>query len=118
MHFVSQPPMKREVVGFGRGNATTPDGLTGLREVDVDDLDALCPVLVDDFPIVSVYTLQVALYALQNPTPENIRRALYKIGTSGDCEEHIDSDTLFPLPVPEPSQWDDYLPPAEDQARS
>jgi hypothetical protein len=75
--------------------------------------DALSVDLIDTIDIVSTYTLHVALYALQNPTPENIRRALYKIGTSGDCDEHIDSDTLFPKPVPEPSQWNDYLPPKE-----
>jgi len=99
----------------GPRRLTTPDELTGLRELELDDPDvqALAPILVDDFPIVSTHTLHVALYALQNPTPENIRRALYKIGISGDCEEHIDSDTLMPLPVPEPSQWNDYLPPAD-----
>lgn len=61
--------------------------------------------LADTFPIVSPYTLQVALYALQNPTPENIAKALEKIGVSGDCEDHIDGETLLPLPVPKPSGW-------------
>lgn len=94
----------------GPSTLTTPDGETGLRSIE--DMEGLAPILVNDFNIVSTYTLHVALYALQNPTPENIRRALYKVGISGDCEEHIDWDTLFPLSVPVPSQWDEYLPPA------
>lgn len=65
--------------------------------------------LVDEISIASVWSLHVALYALQNPTPENIRKALSIIGTSGDCEEHIDHETLRPLPVPEPPGWDDPL---------
>jgi hypothetical protein len=53
------------------------------------------------------------LYALQNPTPENILRALAAIGTSGDCEEWVDWDTLLPLPVPPPNGWDRiYVMPA------
>jgi hypothetical protein len=102
----------------GPRTLTTSDEQTGLRSLDVDDLDELCPILLTDIEIVSTYTLHVAIYALQNPTPENVRRALYKIGTSGDCEEYIDSDTLMPLPVPEPSQWNDYLPPAQEGVES
>jgi hypothetical protein len=67
---------------------------------------------LSNIPIVSAYSLHVALYALQNPTPENIRRALYRLGTSGDCEEHIDSDTRMPLPVDEPPGWSDWIPEA------
>lgn len=61
--------------------------------------------LVDNLQIVSPYSLHVALYALQNPTPENIAKALEKLGVSGDCEEHIDPETLLPLPVPKPPGW-------------
>jgi hypothetical protein len=67
----------------------------------------------DDFNIVSVYTLHVALYALQNPTPENVRKALYLIGTSGDCEEATDEETLLPLPVPPPHGWEKAWIPEE-----
>lgn len=63
--------------------------------------------LLGNIDIVSHWTLHVALYALQNPTPENIERALAKIGISGDCEEHVDFETLKPLPVSKPNGWDD-----------
>lgn len=92
------------------------DGYRALKAADVDnmvlplDSSSMVETLVDEIGVVSTYTLHVALYALQNPTPENIRRSLYKIGTSGDCEEHIDEDSLMPLPVPEPPGWDDYVP--------
>lgn len=59
----------------------------------------------DDFNIVSIYSLHVALYALQNPTPENIAQALRSLATSGDLEEWVDESTLLPLPVSEPSGW-------------
>jgi hypothetical protein len=61
--------------------------------------------LVDNVFIVSAYTLHVALYALQNPTPEYIVKALEKIGVSGDCDEHSDNETLLPLPVSKPPGW-------------
>lgn len=81
-----------------------------LRSVsdDVLPLDSreMQDVLVDEIEIVSPYTLHVALYALQNPTAENIERALYLIGVSGDAEQHIDDDSLRPLPVPAPPGWD------------
>lgn len=67
----------------------------------------------DDFNVVSVYTLHVALYALQNPTPENVRKALYLIGTSGDCEEATDEETLLPLAVPPPHGWEKAWIPEE-----
>lgn len=59
----------------------------------------------EDFNVVSIYSLHVALYALQNPTPENIAKALYKIGTGGDCEYSVDEDTLLPLEMPPPHGW-------------
>lgn len=69
------------------------------------------PGYLDDIEIVSVYSFHVALYALQNPTPENIRKALYLIGTSGDCDEATDADTLMPLQLPLPSGWDrEWIP--------
>lgn len=86
----------------------------GLRQVVItddegnDESGAL--VLVEEIPIVSTYSLHVALYALQNPTEENIARALYKIGISGDVDEHVDSGTLYPLGVPEPPGWADRVP--------
>lgn len=61
--------------------------------------------LVDNIHIVSGYSLHVALYALQNPTPENIAKALGKLGVSGDCDEHVDPNTLLPLPVSKPPRW-------------
>jgi hypothetical protein len=89
------------------------EGHTALKRAGVDDMvlpldstNVLEP-LVDDIEIVSVYSLHVALYALQNPTPENIAKALAKLGVSGDIEEHTDWDSLLPLPVPPPPGWDD-----------
>lgn len=64
-----------------------------------------CPGWLDDIPIVSVWTLHVALYALQNPTPEIIHRALRMIVESGDAGEDWDEDML-PLPVGPPNGWD------------
>ena len=92
--------------------------MTGQRTEDGPDFGRLASVVfdhetdapaVDEMPVVSVWTLHVALFALQNPTPENIKQALSMIGTSGDCEEHIDHETLRPLSVPEPSGWDKPL---------
>jgi len=60
----------------------------------------------DDFNIISTYFAHVALFALQNPSPENIAKALTKLGTSGDLEDWTDSETLLPLPVSEPNGWD------------
>lgn len=92
------------------------EGYEALRAAKV--ADAVLPLdssrmeetLVQEIPIVSVYSLHVALYALQNPTPENIDRALTKIGVSGDCGEWpVDYDTTdyHPEPVPEPPGWED-----------
>lgn len=80
-----------------------------LRELeDALDFGERIPTqLVDEISIVSVYSLHVALYALQNPTPENIARALTKLALSGDIEEHVDTETWLPLPVEEPSGWAD-----------
>ena len=77
-----------------------------LREIDVEKADGM---LVWDIDIVSTWTLQVALYALQQGTPEARERALYLIGTSGDVEEHTDHETLLPLPVEKPHGWDDQI---------
>lgn len=73
-----------------------------LTEIEGDAFDG---ELVSDFRIVSVWTLHVALYGLQNPTSQNIDRALELIGVSGDVEEWTDSDTLRPLPVEVPDGW-------------
>lgn len=81
------------------------------EDVRQDIRDLVGPT--DDFNIVSTYTLHVALYALQNPTPENIRKALYLIGTSGDCEEATDEDTLMPLQQQPPSGWEKAWLPEE-----
>lgn len=86
-------------------------GYRALRAKKVDNMvlplksDRMEEPLVDNVSIVSAYALHVALYALQNPTPENIAKALEKLGISGDCDEHIDSETLLPLPVPAPPGW-------------
>jgi hypothetical protein len=92
-------------------------GLRSLDEEFEDDPERGAS-LVDEIPIVSVWSLHVALYALQNPTPDNILQALSMIGTSGDCEEHADMETLRPLPVPEPPGWDDplWVAPAASEA--
>lgn len=94
----------RATVVMGRYDhcPTTMEGKNDLREIDGDEADGY---LVSDLDIVSHWTFHVALYGLQNPTPENLARALYLIGTSGDCEEHTDEETLLPLPVPEPNGW-------------
>lgn len=81
----------------------TPNEVLALDSSKMDE------PLVDEIHVVSTYTLHVALYALQNPTPENIRKALTKIGTSGDCDEWAnvdDPDDFAPLPVAEPSGWE------------
>lgn len=86
-------------------------GYRALRAKKVNNMvlplksDRMEEPLADNIPIVSAYSLQVALYALQNPTPENIAKALAKIGESGDCDEHLDPETLLPLPVSKPSGW-------------
>ena len=80
-----------------------PHGIGDDQELRQEIRDLAGPT--DDFNVVSTYTLHVALYALQNPTPENIRKALYLIGTSGDCEEATDEETLMPLSVPPPNGW-------------
>jgi hypothetical protein len=68
--------------------------------------DAIPPgALVDEINVVSIYSFHVALYALQQGTPEACQRALELIGVSGDVEEHCDFDSLLPLPVPEPRDW-------------
>lgn len=61
---------------------------------------------LDDVPIVSIWTFHVALYALQNPTPENVEQALKLIGMSGDVTEWLDEETLRARPVPKPDGWD------------
>jgi hypothetical protein len=78
-------------------------GGNDLRDIEGDEADGQ---IVSDLQIVSSYSLHVALFGLQNPTPENIAKALYKLGTGGDLEDWTDSETLLPLPVPEPDGWD------------
>lgn len=85
------------------GPTTLGDRESGLRHLEGDP-DDWFGMLVQDLDIVAHWTLHVALYGLQNPTPENIARALYLIGTSGDCEQ-TDDDTLIPLDVPKPHGW-------------
>jgi len=87
------------------GPWTIMDERQGLRRLEGDAYENAENALIDDIQIVSIYTLHVALYALQNPTPEIIKKALYLIGTSGDCEEHWDDETMMPLPVPPPHGW-------------
>lgn len=87
------------------GPARKYDTGEGLRSITFDDLDEWEGTLIEDLNIVSPWVLHVALYALQNPTPENIARALYLIGTSGDAEDWTDEETLLPLPVAEPHGW-------------
>jgi len=87
------------------GPTRIPDEREGLRRLEGEVYEEAEAALIDDIQIVSIYTLHVALYALQNPTPENIEKALSLIGTSGDCEEHWDDETMMPLPVPEPHGW-------------
>ena len=70
-----------------------------LTEIEGDAADG---ALVSNLRVVSIWTLSVALYALQNPTPENIDRALDLIGTSGDVDDALDEEKLRPLPVPLP----------------
>ena len=86
------------VIDYGPGE--------GLREIDVDEYWKIGPVLVDEISIVSAYTLHVALYGLQQGDPASIEQALGLIGMSGDLEEHIDHDTMLPLPVPPPNGWE------------
>jgi hypothetical protein len=76
-------------------------------EKEGDDAYEIPTDLIDEISIVSTYSLHVALFALQNPTADNVARALYLIGTSGDCEEHTDHESLLPLTVPEPPGWGD-----------
>jgi hypothetical protein len=90
------------------GGSDRRDHLRSIED-ELPKLEEEATQLINEIPIVSVYTLGVALYALQNPTPENIDRALELIGVSGDVEERIDHDTLRPLPVPEPMDWFDPL---------
>lgn len=105
--------LRRMTVFPGRSEESFSEaGYAALRAAKVDnmvlplDSSRMEEPLVDEIEIVSVYTLHVALYALQNPTQENIARALTQIGVSGDCEEWIDHDSLDPLPVPPPSGWE------------
>lgn len=85
-----------------------------LRKIVVRDADELYDdpfeptdePLVMEFNVVSTYSLHVALYALQNPTPENIEKALKKLACSGDLEEAVDHDSLMPEPMPEPPSWE------------
>jgi hypothetical protein len=89
------------------GGATESRGVLRSLEDEIPRLEEYPGQLIDEIQVVSTYSFGVALYALQNPTPENIDRALQLIGVSGDCEERCDFDTLRPLPVPEPMDWVD-----------
>lgn len=85
----------------------TPDHVLALDSTRMEE------PLVEEISIVSHYALHVALYALQQlaaetgtPYGRTAERALKLIGTSGDCEHHIDPETLMPLPVEPPSDWE------------
>lgn len=83
----------------------TSDGMpTTVTDGAREELDTLA-LPHEDINIVSEWTLHVALYALQNPTRSNIAHALELIGSSGDVEDAVDSDTLLPLPVEKPHGW-------------
>jgi len=79
----------------------------GLRELEeaLDYGENIPAVFIEEIDIVAARTLHIALYGLQQGIPDAIARALKLIGISGDCEEHIDSETFLPLPVPEPYGW-------------
>lgn len=78
------------------------------RVVGADDVAseylAIGPGYMDDLRIVSHWGFHVALYALQNPTPENIDRALELV--TCDCEDWLDEETMRPQPVTLPSGFD------------
>ncbi len=72
-----------------------------VNEQTKSDYRDVGPGFLEDIPIISAWTFHVALFALQNPTPENIDRALELIGSSGDVEDYSGED-FYPLPVPLP----------------
>jgi hypothetical protein len=76
------------------------------RTVDEDvkvEYRCVGPGYLDDIRIVWHWSFHVALYALQNPTPENIDRALELVAV--DCDDWLDGETLRPLPVDAPDGW-------------
>lgn len=98
----------RDAVVFDAEHPFTAD--EDAYEVDHNKMQE---VLIQEIPVVSTYSLHIALYALQNATPENIAKALRKLACSGDMEEHgtHDDEQDFPIPdrVPEPPDWErDY----------
>lgn len=58
------------------------------------------PGFMDDLRVVSHWAFHVALYALQNPSPESIDRALELV--TCDCEDWLDEETMRPRAVPPP----------------
>ena len=87
----------------------TDDIYTADDDRDDVDLNKCQEVQVQEISIVSTYFAHVALYALQNPSPENIQKALRKLACSGDLEEHWaegEDDLPTPATVPEPPQWE------------
>jgi hypothetical protein len=81
---------------------TIPSEMGELRELEGDAADGF---LVEDIRIVSHWAFHVALFALQNPTPQTIERALELIGVSGDVDEWVDHDSLRAEAVLEPPGW-------------
>jgi hypothetical protein len=73
-----------------------------LREVEGDAFDG---ELVSELEIVSSWSAHVALYALQNPTPATIARALHLLYISGDFEDWTDFDGQKIAPVEMPDGW-------------
>lgn len=89
------------------------EGYQALKAANVDNM--VLPLdstrmelpLVDEIPVVSTYSLHRTMDRVgQGAAGAVVEQALYLIGTSGDCDEHVDNDTLLPLAVPEPPGWE------------
>lgn len=64
---------------------------------------------LDDIRLVSIWSFEAALYALQHPTSSNIVRALKMISMSGDIECNWDGETLILPLIDPPNGWEDNL---------